>query len=131
MRSPGACENTRVRQTGLRVRHTLDSAAWDGRQAIYARQEATRIVTVERLCRASVESMAESLRDLCRSELGYAPELYSHPALPECIILPPKLNRGLANWSEPVCSVRAACLWKPLPFFQASDQPDQRARSSA
>jgi hypothetical protein len=56
-----------------------------------------------------VASMAESLRDLCRVELGYAPKLYFHPALPECIILPPKLNRDLACWWEPLCQC-AGCL---------------------
>ena len=38
--------------------------------------------------RATVESVAASLRELCADELGYTPTLYQHPALPECIILP-------------------------------------------
>jgi hypothetical protein len=45
-----------------------------------------------------VEDVAGSLRELCKAELGYVPPLYGHPALPECIILPPKLTENLESW---------------------------------
>ena len=35
------------------------------------------------LLRTTVSDVAESLRDLCKKELGYSPTLYQHPALPE------------------------------------------------